>query len=112
MARKMEQAQKAFLSALEEGDGKLAKQYLTEVQKLSDFLQDDLQGEIVKSENAIQSLGAKDLYVGGAQVLKFQESGDKRQDALTGNRMTGTIVSGRKASNFQPARNTFGIRKV
>lgn len=112
MARKMEQAQKAFLTALEDGNGNLAKQHLTEVQKLSDFLQDDLQNEIVKSVNIENSLGAKDIYVGGAQVLKFQEVGDKRQDSLTGNRMTGTITSGRKASNFQPARSTFGIRKV
>ena len=42
MARKMEQAQKAFIDALETGDGQLAKQHLTEVQKLSDFLANDL----------------------------------------------------------------------
>ncbi len=49
MARKMEQANKAFLTALEQGDGSLAKQHLNEVQKLSDFLLEDLQTEIFKS---------------------------------------------------------------
>ena len=37
MARKMEQAQKSFITALENGDGQMAKQHLSEVQKLSDF---------------------------------------------------------------------------
>ncbi len=38
MARKMEQAQKAFIDALESNNGDLAKQHLTEVQKLSDLI--------------------------------------------------------------------------
>ena len=50
MARKLGQAQKAFVDALENGDGNLAKQHLTEVQKLSDFLAEDLQNEIAKSD--------------------------------------------------------------
>ena len=109
MARKMEQAQKAFLSALESGDGNLAKQHLSEVQKLSDFLQDDLHSEITKSTNTI---GAKDIFVNGAPVLKFQENGDKRQDSLVGQRLNGTVVSGRALSNFKPASGTMGIRRV
>ena len=46
----MELAQKAFLTALEDGDAQMAKQQLTEVQKLSDFLASDLENEIVKSD--------------------------------------------------------------
>ena len=65
MARKMEQANKAFLTALEQGDGSLAKQHLNEVQKLSDFLLEDLQTEIFKAENAASKTGAKDIYVSG-----------------------------------------------
>ena len=42
MARKLEQAQKGFLTALESDDAEVAKQHLTEVQKLADFLADDL----------------------------------------------------------------------
>ena len=71
MARKMEQAQKAFIDALENGDGNLAKQHLTEVQKLSDFLADDLQNEITKSD-VVTPQGPRDIFAGGAPVLKFE----------------------------------------
>ena len=71
MARKMEQAQKAFIDALESGDGSLAKQHLTEVQKLSDFLADDLQNEITKSD-VVTPQGPRDIFAGGAPVLKFE----------------------------------------
>ena len=71
MARKMAQAQKAFIDALENGDGNLAKQHLTEVQKLSDFLADDLQNEITKSD-VVTPQGPRDIFAGGAPVLKFE----------------------------------------
>ena len=71
MARKMEQAQKAFIDALENGDGSLAKQHLTEVQKLSDFLAEDLQSEIAKSD-VVTPQGPRDIFAGGAPVLKFE----------------------------------------
>ena len=71
MARKMEQAQKAFIDALENGDGNLAKQHLTEVQKLSDFLAEDLQSEIAKSD-VVTPQGPRDIFAGGAPVLKFE----------------------------------------
>jgi len=71
MARKLGQAQKAFVDALENGDGNLAKQHLTEVQKLSDFLAEDLQNEIAKSD-VVTPQGPKDIFAGGAPVLKFE----------------------------------------
>jgi len=72
MARKMEQAQKAFIDALESGDGSLAKQHLTEVQKLSDFLAEDLRSEIAKSNDVVSPQGPSDIFAGGAPVLKFE----------------------------------------
>ena len=71
MARKLGQAQKAFVDALENGDGNLAKQHLTEVQKLSDFLAEDLQNEITKSD-VVTPQGPKDIFAGGVPVLKFE----------------------------------------
>ena len=62
MARKLEQAQKGFLTALESDDAEVAKQHLTEVQKLADFLADDLTTIIAKSESA---KGVNDIYAGG-----------------------------------------------
>ena len=67
MARKMEQAQKSFITALENGDGQMAKQHLSEVQKLSDFLADDLHTEIAKSDVATPQ-GPRDIFAGGDPV--------------------------------------------
>ena len=73
MARKMKQAHKAFIDALENGDGSLAKQHLTEVQKLSDFLAEDLQSEIAKSD-VVTPQGPRDIFAGGAPVLTFENA--------------------------------------
>tara|TARA_E500000318_G_scaffold61030_1_gene56641 strand:+ start:257 stop:634 length:378 start_codon:yes stop_codon:yes gene_type:complete len=108
MARKMEQAQKAFATALEQGDGNLAKQHLTEVQKLSDFLLEDLQTEIFKSENAATKTGAKDIYVNGVAPYTFQK--EDNYVPLTGKRLSGTVQSRQSRSNFRPASGTFGRR--
>ena len=59
MARKLEQAQKGFLTALESDNAEVAKQHLTEVQKLADFLADDLNTVIAKSETG---RGINDIY--------------------------------------------------
>jgi hypothetical protein len=108
MARKMEQAQKAFATALKEGDGNLAKQHLTEVQKLSDFLLEDLQSEIFKAHNIARTPGAKDLYVGGVAPYTFQK--DEGRTELTGHRLSGTVSAGKRRKGFNPSTGTLGRR--
>jgi hypothetical protein len=76
MARKMEQAQKAFITALEDGDGQMAKQHLSEVQKLSDFLADDLHQEIAKSD-VVTPQGPRDIFAGGVPVMKMEAPAEK-----------------------------------
>lgn len=107
MARKMEQAQKAFATALEQGDGSLAKQHLTEVQKLSDFLLEDLQSEIFKA-NLTRTPGAKDLYVNGVAPYTFQK--EQGRTELTGHRLSGTVSAGKRRKQFNPSRGTLGRR--
>tara|TARA_R110002012_G_scaffold72338_2_gene184959 strand:- start:2733 stop:3086 length:354 start_codon:yes stop_codon:yes gene_type:complete len=109
MARKMEQAQKAFITALENGDGQMAKQQLTEVQKLSDFLAEDLQGEIAKSVGVSTPQGPRDIFAGGVPVMKMQTESNKNP-ALQGQRL-GFMSSTRHAPNYKRSAGSYG-RKV
>jgi hypothetical protein len=107
MARKMEQANKAFLSALESGDGQMAKQHLSEVQKLSDFLADDLQTEITKSDVGSPT-GPRDIYAGGVPVVKMQTPVDAKVGE--GQRL-GFMSSSQFVSNYKRSAGSYG-RKV
>ena len=106
MARKMEQAQKAFLEALENGDGRMAKQHLSEVQKLSDFLADDLDGEIAKSD-VVTPQGPRDMFAGGVPVMKFQEP--SQQTVLKGERL-GFASSKRHQTQYRRSAGSYGRR--
>ena len=107
MARKMEQAQKAFLTALESGDGSLAKEHLSEVNKLSDFLLEDLNTEIAKSQDVLPNAqGPNDLFAGGVPVRKFVS--EPETVTLEGTRLPGIISSGHRGSRLSPAQGTFG----
>ena len=108
MARKMEQAQKAFITALETGDGNLAKQHLTEVQKLSDFLADDLSGEIAKSD-IVTPQGPRDIFAGGVPVLKMQPQ-EVSQPSMEGQRL-GFMSSSRHSPQYKRNAGSYG-RKV
>lgn len=107
MARKMEQAQKDFISALESGDGNLAKQYLSEVQKLSDFLADDLHQEIAKS-TVVNPQGPRDFYAGGVPVVKMENPITKNH--MDGSRL-GYMSSSRHAPQYKRTAGSYG-RKV
>jgi hypothetical protein len=107
MARKMEQANKAFLDALESGDGRMAKQHLTEVQKLSDFLADDLHGEITKSD-VVTPQGPRDIFAGGVPVLKM-DSQQATQPALKGERI-GFMSSTAHKRQYKRSAGSYGRR--
>jgi|TARA_R100000482_G_scaffold57976_1_gene21032 hypothetical protein len=108
MARKMEQHQKAFLSNLEDGDANLAKQHLSELQKLADFLSEDLNGEIAKAENLKNGLvGPNDIFAGGVPVLKFTDS-QGRKGGIEGRKLPGVIANGIRKSQFSKTSGTFG----
>jgi hypothetical protein len=108
MARKMEQAQKAFISALESGDGQMAKQQLTEVQKLSDFLAEDLQGEIAKSSDVVTPQGPRDIFAGGVPVVKM-ETKETVSPVLEGQRL-GFMSSARHTTNYKRSAGSYGRR--
>ena len=111
MARKMEQAQKAFISALENGDGQMAKQQLTEVQKLSDFLAEDLQGEIAKSSDVVTPHGPRDILAGGVPVIKMepQEAVNPVNPVLEGQRL-GFMSSARHTTHYKRSAGSYGRR--
>ena len=53
MARKMEEHQKAFITALTSGNANWAKQQLNELRKVADYLSEDLSAAIAKSESGL-----------------------------------------------------------
>jgi hypothetical protein len=107
MARKMEQAQKAFIDALETGDGQLAKQHLTEVQKLSDFLADDLVSEITKGD-VVTPQGPRDIFAGGVPVIKMEPE-EQTNPILEGQRL-GFMSSSRHTTNYKRSAGSYGRR--
>lgn len=107
MARKMEQANKAFLDALESGDGQMAKQHLSEVQKLSDFLADDLHQEIAKSD-VVTPQGPRDIFAGGVPVLKMSPQ-EASQPAVEGQRL-GFMSSARHKAQYKRSAGSYGRR--
>ena len=107
MARKMEQANKAFLDALESGDGQMAKQHLSEVQKLSDFLADDLHQEIAKSD-VVTPQGPRDIFAGGVPVLKMQPQ-EASKPVVEGQRL-GYMSSSRHNPQYKRSAGSYGRR--
>jgi hypothetical protein len=107
MARKMEQANKAFLDALESGDGQMAKQHLSEVQKLSDFLADDLHQEIAKSD-VVTPQGPRDIFAGGVPVLKMSPQ-EASNPAVEGQRL-GFMSSTRHKTQYKRSAGSYGRR--
>ena len=104
MARKVEMAQKGVVTALESDDAEVARQHLTEVHNIADFLADDLNTMITKS---ISANGPNDIYAGGVPVMKFTE-GRGREGSIEGKRLPGSITSGIRKSNFTRSAGTFG----
>ena len=107
MARKMEQAQKSFITALENGDGQMAKQHLSEVQKLSDFLADDLHQEIAKSD-VVPPQGPRDIFAGGGPVLKMQPQ-EASKPGVEGQRL-GYMSSSRHNPQYKRSAGSYGRR--
>jgi hypothetical protein len=106
MARKMEEHQKAFLSALTNGDANLAKQHLNEVRKVADYLSEDISAAIAKAESGLTT-GPNDIYAGGVPVLKFGNRPTSSQ-SLSGKRLPGSISTGVKPSQYSRVTGTFG----
>ena len=63
MARKMEEHQKAFLSALTSGNANLAKQHLNEVRKVADYLSEDISAAIAKAESGLTAVYSCHRYI-------------------------------------------------
>ena len=106
MARKMQQAQHAFQTALESGDGSLAKEHLSEVSKLSDYLLEDLNLEIAKAQDALPNArGPNDIFAGGVPVRKFVQ--EVETVPMEGPRIPGVISNGYKG-RMTRAQGTLG----
>tara|TARA_R100000458_G_C8266125_1_gene241135 strand:+ start:329 stop:688 length:360 start_codon:yes stop_codon:yes gene_type:complete len=104
-ARKLALHQEAFSEALSKGDADAALKHLDEVKKFADYLSEDIDAAITKADKKI---GPNDIFAGGVPVRKFVENPHRRNISLDGDRLTGTITTGRHRNTFRPANNTPG----
>jgi len=104
-ARKLALHQEAFSEALSKGDANTARLHLDEVKKFADYLSEDIDSAITKSE---KNIGPNDIYAGGVPVRKFVENPNMRNEFLEGKRLSGTISTGRHRNNFRAVNSTPG----
>ena len=104
-ARKLAQHQEAFSEALSKGDANAALLHLDEVKKFADFLSEDIDAAITKS---VKHNGPNDIYAGGVPIRKFVENPHRRNESIEGQRLSGTVTTGRHRATFRPANFTPG----
>jgi len=105
IARKLALHQEAFTEALSKGDANAALIHLDEVKKFADFLSEDIDAAITKAD---KNIGPNDIFAGGVPIRKFVENPHRRNVSIEGDRMTGTITTGRHRNTFKRANFTPG----
>ena len=106
MARKMNVHNEAFAKAIEAGEPEAARMHLSEIKKLSSYLEEDLVYAIKKAEEAASD--PLTVYANAVPTASFNESGSSFDPANRDVQLPGTIMSARTNSRMQKARSTFG----
>jgi len=108
MARKMNVHNEAFAKALEANEPEAARMHLSEIKKLSSYLEDDLVFEIKKAEAAASD--PLTVYANGVPTASFNETGNTFDPAYRDIQLPGTIFSSSTNPRMQKSRSTFGRR--
>lgn len=106
MARKMNVHAAALSEALETGDAELAKSHINEILKVGDFMLEDLDFSIAKSQEA--EISPISNFANGVPVIKYNERGTKFNTDHRDRQLPGTIISSRSNSRMRPHTGTFG----
>ena len=106
MARKMNVHNEAFAKALEANEPEAARMHLSEIKKLSSYLEEDLVFQIRKAEEAASD--PLTVYANGVPTASFNESGSNFDPANRDVQLPGTIMAARTNSRMQKAQSTFG----
>jgi|TARA_B100000900_G_scaffold338578_1_gene300809 hypothetical protein len=105
MARKMNVHAAALSKALETGDAELAKSHISEILKVGDFMLEDINMSITKSDDAPSGINQ---FANGVPVIKYNERGAKFNPDNRAKQLPGTIISARTNSRMRPHTGTFG----
>ena len=102
MARKMRVHVDVFYKAIEENDGNAARNHITEIQKYAEYLSDDVESVISKTEDD-KVLGVNDIFAGGAPVMKFKNV--EKVHPIVENALPGIIRTNRVGNIMRPQSN-------
>jgi len=105
MARKMNAHNEAFAKALEANEANAARDHLSEIKKLSSYLEQDLVYAIKKAQEAADD--PLSVFANGVAAPSYDESGTLFDPANRGIQLPGTVFAAR-GSRMQKARSTFG----
>jgi hypothetical protein len=106
MARKMNVHNEAFAKAIEAGEPEAARMHLSEIKKLSSYLEEDLVYAIKKAEEAASD--PLTVYANAVPTASFNETGSNFDPSQRGAQLPGTIFSARNNPHMMKARSTFG----
>ena len=104
MARKLEDAIKAFNKAIEQGDANTANDCLSVIKNTSSYLSEDLWSIEQKADNTLIG-GPNDRFAGGVPVMQFAESGQVMNVADRDSMVKGLIMPARTGGVMQPQRS-------
>ena len=101
MARKLQTEMDAFHKALEGGNVHEARSRITEIQKVADFLANDIHVTVSKAEKLP---GPNNTFAGGVPVMKFNETQNVFDTSQRDNVLPGVILSARTGNIMKPWR--------
>ena len=104
MARKLEDAIKAFNKAIEDGDANTANDCLSVIKNTSSYLSEDLWSIVQKSNDNLIG-GPNDRYAGGVHVMQFAETGQVMDVSDRDSMVKGLIMPARTGGVMQPQRS-------
>jgi len=104
MARKLEDAIKAFNKAIEDGDANTASDCLSVIKNTSSYLSEDLWSIVQKADDNV--IGGPDKrFAGGVPIMQFTETSQVFDVADRDRMVKGLILPARTGSVMQPQRS-------
>jgi hypothetical protein len=100
VARKMRVHVDGFYKAMEDNDSMSARGHIGEILKYAEYLNDDVEGVISKSENIP---GVNETFAGGAPVRRFNQV--EKVHPPSNDALPGTIRTNRIGSIMRPQSN-------
>lgn len=101
MARKLQVEMDAFHKAVETGNINEARSRITQIQKVADFLANDIHTVVTKAEKIG---GPNNTFAGGVPIMRFNETQSVFDVANRDSLLPGVIVPARSGNIMRPWR--------